>query len=193
MNQCLDKLQMYKSSHQRFFREPIVNAFLSNDKYFNYFIEAIHYPTTESLERVDKAFKQFYTKAKIVSYLSKMIYFNSIHFDKKKRKYNLRYPLIFDQPVSKMDHDFTIGESYYTYHTDFEEILKDQSIEDIVDSPNIHKIIRKLSEKQKEILKLYYIYDLKNKEIAQLTKDSPQNVSQQHKRALLKIKKEYRR
>lgn len=38
-------------------------------------------------------------------------------------------------------------------------------------------------------LKLFYINQLKNKEIAKLFDDSPQNISQLHKQALHKIKK----
>src|SRR5690554_2777892 len=81
----------------------LIKEFLSNDANFDLFVKAQKSPTNENMEKLDTAFKMFFSEIRFIKYLSKTIYFFSIDFDKFKRKYDRLYRLIMDQPLEEYD------------------------------------------------------------------------------------------
>ncbi|MGO4732894.1 sigma-70 family RNA polymerase sigma factor [Paenibacillus sp. 2KB_22] len=115
---------------------------------------------------------------KFVSYISSLLHFNSINFDKKIRKYNERNPLIMED----------IEESYIGYEDEKLLGFNLYRLENQISDPNLHKFFLKLSEREKEILNLTYAEEKKDIEISQKFGVSPQSISKTRKNALRKLR-----
>ncbi|WFR63964.1 sigma-70 family RNA polymerase sigma factor [Paenibacillus amylolyticus] len=116
---------------------------------------------------------------KFVSYISSLLHFNSINFDKKIRKHNERNPLIMDD----------IEENHIAYEDD-EKLLGFHlhRLENQISDPNLHKFFLTLSEREKEILNLTYAEEKKDIEISQQLGVSQQSISKTRKNALRKLR-----
>src|SRR5699024_11860207 len=69
----------------------------------SYVKKAVCFPTNENLKKVDEAFKEFYGKVRILTYLSNMIYYNAINYDRKIKKDKDREMLILDKPLKRSE------------------------------------------------------------------------------------------
>lgn len=139
---------------------------------------------------MDKAFKEFYGSVKALSYLSNLIYYNAINFDKTVNKHDNREMLTLDQPLQEAagNEGATYKDMLYYPSPDMTDSIARENMADYVEDPNLYQAIQTLTPKQREILTLKYIHNLKNKEIARIFDNSPQNVSKMHQRALGKLK-----
>jgi RNA polymerase sigma factor (sigma-70 family) len=174
--------------------QPIVKTFLNIEENYTLFKKTIYTPTRDNRETLDKSFKTFYYKIRLIKYMSTLIHYSSIEFDKKYRNNQRRYPLVLDQALNPHEEKSTtildrfITESCFDF---WGLILKEKGTKDIIDHlecPNLISAIDKLNPKQKLILQYKYIDCLKNKEIAKIFNTSPQNISKVNKTALKKIK-----
>lgn len=116
---------------------------------------------------------------KFVSYISTLLHFNSINFDKKIRKHQDRFALIMDD----------VEESDLNHTND--ELFKQElyGLENQISDPNLYKLFLKLSHREKEILNLSYGREERDIEIAQKLGVSQQSVSKTRKNALNKLRK----
>ncbi|MGQ3737396.1 hypothetical protein [Bacillus sp. FDAARGOS_1420] len=64
--------------------------FLNEPTNYALFEQAILKPTIENKQQLDTAFQIYFKNIKMVNYISKLIYFYSIDFDKKISRYNKR-------------------------------------------------------------------------------------------------------
>ncbi|WP_145149655.1 sigma-70 family RNA polymerase sigma factor [Paenibacillus xylanexedens] len=115
---------------------------------------------------------------KFVSYISTLLHFNSINFDKKIRKHNERYALVLDD----------MEESYIGYEDEKLLELNSYRLENQISDPNLHKFFLKLSEREKEILNFTFVEEKKDTEIAEKLGVSQQSVSKTRKNALKKLR-----
>ena len=115
---------------------------------------------------------------KFVSYISSLLHFNSINFDKKIRKYNERYPLIMED----------VEESQFGYVEGNAIELDLNGLESQISDPALHKLFLKLSSREKEILNLTYVENKKDAEIAEKLRISQQSISKTRKNALNKLR-----
>ncbi|MCA9767092.1 MAG: sigma-70 family RNA polymerase sigma factor [Carnobacterium sp.] len=72
-------------------------------------------------------------------------------------------------------------------------ITKSQKLSEEISDENLYQAFSKLTDKQKEILEMIFIYGLSNKEIASYFGNSPQNISKLNKKALTDMKKELKK
>ncbi|MGE1166296.1 sigma-70 family RNA polymerase sigma factor [Peribacillus simplex] len=174
------KVQLYFQKYQQAFNHPIIKEFFKNEKNKQLLEAVISNPTTENTCLLDVLFKSFYQRARIVKYVSTLIHFYSIEYDKKARKRQSRYQLIMDNP--------NMPESNYqsAYNHDFQSPYS--SLPDQIENQILYRSLKKLSEKQLRILELIYIYNFTNKEVANYFNESAQNISSLHKKALKKLK-----
>lgn len=130
---------------------------------------------TKSLQNSMKA----ELEKKFVSYISTLLHFNSINFDKKIRKHQDRFALIMDD----------VEESDLNHTND--ELFKHElyGLENQISDPNLHKLFLKLSHREKKILNLSYGREERDIEIAQKLGVSQQSVSKSKKNALNKLRK----
>ncbi|BCB36019.1 DNA-directed RNA polymerase sigma-70 factor [Bacillus cereus] len=183
-----NQLDVFYEKYQDKLNQPIVESFLREDKNYFLFKNAIIDPTEENKHRLDLAFKQHYKQVKMISYISKLIYFYSIDFDKKISLNNQRQLLNLDTPISTEENNttskldiLTSSKEDLTY-LEFENIQKD--IKEHISNDILFASLNLLSDKQLEILKLIYIVNYNNKEVAKLLGESEQTVSYNHKKPL---------
>ncbi|GAA0504399.1 hypothetical protein GCM10008986_34920 [Salinibacillus aidingensis] len=127
-----------------------------------------------------------------MKYLITLIRYQSIDYDKKRRKLSERFPLIVDKPLCDEEDGETVGSLLTMEHPDFEELFvkhNAQDLKDFVTSSALYNAIDTLTEKQRSVLKHFYVDNLSNKEIAHLYNESPQNISKLHQQALKKLRK----
>lgn len=146
-------------------------------------------PTIQKREALDQAFKQFYKRIRAISYLSKVIHFESKRFDKRFRKDRERNLLILDKPSNEEEiiiKDLLTDESSENH---FNELYSER-IEDYIHSPIISKSLRNLTPHQKYILFLAFIKNLKDIEIAKKLCISQQAVTKAKNKALMKVRRD---
>lgn len=174
------------------FKQPIVISFFSVRENRQLLTNVLIHDDKASKVKLDEQFAQHYRTAKVIKYLSNLIYFYSIDFDKKVRKHRSKYLAILDNPISKSDTEksdtLLTGLSN---NFDMEEAILQSmngNIEQHIQDERVLKALKHLSLKQKRILELIYIQQLKHKEIALIDNKTPQSISQLHKQALKNLK-----
>ncbi|MEI4803978.1 MULTISPECIES: sigma-70 family RNA polymerase sigma factor [unclassified Bacillus (in: firmicutes)] len=186
------ELALFYSKYQKKLEEPIVQQFLKDPKNHSLFIKAIEEPTSKNKQLLDEAFKLHFKKVKMLSYISKLIYFYSIDFDKKVTLNKNRNLLTLDKTItSDENNNTTMLEVMNNDLTDrtckqFEENqihLKEHITDEL-----LYKALDLLTEKQLHILNLYYVHEYNNKQISRILSESEQTISYNHKKALEKLK-----
>ncbi|MEI3598136.1 MULTISPECIES: RNA polymerase sigma factor [unclassified Oceanobacillus] len=170
--------------------ERLLESFLSHGANYKLVQKALDNPTERNKKEVNNAFKEHCKKVKVIKYTSNLIHFYSIDYDKRINRYKNNSLLILDNPVSYGDSSNSIvGKDLIesTTHKDFDSIygftLKDQ-----VGNECLISALEKITSKQLQILELIYLNGLSLQEISSLFKTSPQNISNQHRKALKRLK-----
>ncbi|WP_339213380.1 sigma-70 family RNA polymerase sigma factor [Ornithinibacillus sp. FSL M8-0202] len=182
------KMKEFVEENKTVLDNPIIKSFLADEDNFNLVQEAVANPTPENKERVDKAFKEHYHKVKLVKYVSKLIHFFSIDYDRKVNRIKQKYLLILDQPISSDNEndvvakDLITSENHLSFDNVFGSTLKDQ-----IENEDLIQALTTLTQKQLQILELLYLNMISLKEVAYLLNTSPQNISNQHRKALKKL------
>lgn len=124
-------------------------------------------------KELDDKFKNHYTKI-FIKYMSTLIHFSAIEYDKKHNSYNKRYPLTLDQPLNS-ENETTMIDILIKHDQDIFNDIQDK----YTDSENLTEYFEcpyqilainelKPKPKQKLILKYKYIDNLKNTEIVNI-------------------------
>ncbi|MGE7942287.1 sigma-70 family RNA polymerase sigma factor [Lysinibacillus xylanilyticus] len=189
-NQKIEEF-FYKNNEQ--VNNPIIKSFLSDSKNLYLVQKAILYPTEINKKLVDESFQSHYKNIRKVKYVSNLIYFFSLDFDKKRTKLQNRFLLILDRGISEEG------------GTTAKELIEDESHEkelnnivgegllDNIEDEQLLKSLQKLTVKQLQILEMIYVKDLTTKEIAQKLRTTPQNISNLHRKALNKLNQTLRK
>ncbi len=155
-------------------KNPIISSFLADAKNLYLVQNAILYPTDCNMKMVDETFQSHYIRVRKIKYVSSLIYYFSLDFDKKRRRLQNRYLLIVDNGISEFD---SAGED--------ERI--EEGLLDTVENEELFKALRKLTDKQLQILEMIYVKDSPIKVIAESLQTTPQNISNLHRKALNKL------
>ncbi len=188
--QCNETFHAFQQKHPTFFKQPIIQSFLQDERHWRLVRQALCSPTEQNRQLVDEAFQVFYGRVKALTYLSNLIYYNAINFDKKMKKHNDREMLTLDQPLQEEDGNkgATRKDMLYDPLPNIANEIACKTLADHIEEPQLYQAIQNLTPKQLEILTHKYVIGLQNKEIAHLFGDSPQNVFKLHKKALQKLK-----
>lgn len=190
------EMESFLLKYGRRLEEPIVKNFLKNESAKLLLDNAIHTPSEENIRNLNIAFSSYYKKVRIINYISKLIHFYSIDFDKRYSNYTKRQVLSLDAPL--LSNDQTNGNI-----TKKDTLVRNTKIDVMIDTideeskcltqhvsdERLFDALTELSAKQMDILNLRYIYGLSNKEIAETLSLSEQLVSYNHKSAINKLKK----
>ncbi|WP_285399310.1 sigma-70 family RNA polymerase sigma factor [Lysinibacillus sp. fls2-241-R2A-57] len=183
-NQKIEEF-FYKNNER--VNNPIIKSFLSDAKNLYLVQKAILNPTDSNKKLVDESFQAHYINIRKIKYVSNLIHFFSLDFDKKRRRLQNRSLLILDKGLSEEG------------GTTAKELIEDESNEkelnnivgdgllDNIEDEQLLKSLQKLTVKQLQILELIYVKDLSTKEIAQTLQTTPQNISNLHRKALNKL------
>ncbi|MFJ2046037.1 MULTISPECIES: sigma-70 family RNA polymerase sigma factor [Paenibacillus] len=115
---------------------------------------------------------------RFIGYISSMLHYNSIHFDKKIRKITERYALVLDDIDVK---DEAMEES------DTESIS--EPLEEQISDPSLYAAFLSLTTREREVVNLSICRLLRDTEIAHVLGVSQQSVSKTRKKALEKLRK----
>lgn len=185
-------LAIFHSKYQNKLKEPILQRFLENSENYSLLLKAVEHPTTENKQLVDNAFKIHFKKIKIISYISNLIYFYSIDFDKKVSLNKNRYLLNLDKTITnEEDSHSTLLE---LINNDLVDLTSKQfeenqlHLKEHITNKLLYEGLNLLTEKQLKILELYYVCEYNNKQIAKILSESEQTISYNHKKALKKLK-----
>ncbi|AMA74441.1 MULTISPECIES: sigma-70 family RNA polymerase sigma factor [Aneurinibacillus] len=180
------------NDHPILLSNPILKNFLKEKKNLLLFIQAVSSSTKESKKKLDKSFKNYYLKIRLVNFMSKLLYYSAIDYDKKIRKHNQRYLLILDKPVqnASQDDEITIVDLIPSNEQPFDGqiIEKNNVLEEIISDPLLSKAIKRLTPKEKLIIELAYVHAMSDRTIAKKLCISHQAVSKTRKRAIAKIR-----
>lgn len=177
MSECND-FRTYLKENQDKLNEPIVAYFLRDSNNLTLLQNAIDNPSQENRKKLDDAFREHYTRAKILTYVSKLIYFYSIDYDKRvsvSKKRQILNCVTDGDLVSKPTECI------------FEEKQKDFC--EVIENERLYTSFKSLNKEQKRIIELLYLYQMTNNEIAISLDMSKQLVSYYHRTALKKLKK----
>lgn len=183
------KIDDFFSRNKGNIKNPLIKNFLSDNKNLQLLLKAITNPTRENKEMVDSAFQSHYAKVKKIKYISNLIHFFSIDFDKRKRKHSERTLLVLDKSVSD-DVATTQKELIEDENQDIVNTIG-TSLLDHIEDEKLAKALNCLTQKQLQILEMIYLKSISVKEIAILLQSTPQNISNHHRRSLKKLYENY--
>jgi len=159
-------------------KQKIIDEFLSYANHQKLYDEYLNTQSEELKAQLDKEFKKFYQNIRILSYVIKMLHYESKRLDKKEREYRRKNELSLD-PYTE------------NYQIPYVELVNETNdISEVITSEKLFLCIQNLSQRQKDILSLVYIKQLTDKEIARELQISQQAVSKSRKKILEIIRKE---
>jgi len=171
--------------------DPVIHFFLQEQKNRDLLSSFFEEPCPENKARLDNAFKVHYKKAKVISYINKLIYFYSIDLDKKVNRYYSRN-IFLSSFVKDEKNAQELPSKQLELQKDLSDtILNDQGLLQSISSEELFHAMKTLSSKQLLILELKYSQNLSNKEIAYILNTSPQTISYNLRTALKKLRTKF--
>ncbi|UXH43051.1 sigma-70 family RNA polymerase sigma factor [Rossellomorea vietnamensis] len=163
-----------------------VESFISQTENRKLVEDFLRHPSASKEERLNEAFKAYYFDIRFTSYVSSSLYFHSVNFDKKIRKYSERHPLTLDDRVGED------GGSYVELVPDpaseIAPFTNYSTLMECLESEELLKAYKTLTDKQKHVLDLAYVQERSDTEIARMQGVSQQTISKTHRKALHKLK-----
>lgn len=171
----------------------LLQSFLEQPVNQNLYLEYLQNPNENIKNTIEKRFKIHVMKIKILSYFSKVFYFEAQKFDKKIRENSLRNILIMDKDddgewVTYNDVSHFSNDIPETFNEDSSE---QHSPENLFEDEKLFNLIANLSEKNKELLYLLYVKDLDESEVASFLNVSKQAINKRKNNLLKKIRTLY--
>lgn len=163
---------------------PIIQGFLSNEYNLSLLKKYILVPSDVNKNNVDEAFKFHYNRVLKIKYVSNLIHFFSMDYDKKRRKDNEKVLLILDK-TSRND-DRTLIKDLIQDNNQVQHSYESNLLENI-ESVTLVGALKKLTDRQLKILDMIYHKQLPIKEISEILNTTPQNISNLHRKALKKL------
>lgn len=182
-------VENYFDKIEKHLQNPIIKSFLNIPENMDLLKEAINKPTDILRKKLDEAFKEYYFNIRFTTYLSQAIYFNAINYDKKIKLFSDRNQSILDRPL-KGDQNGTLIDFLTSaeWKKGQEVQITSSNIGDHLTSQILFDGIQRLTENQRQLLSLAYIYGMNDSEISIYLNKSQQAVSRSHRKALRKLK-----
>jgi RNA polymerase sigma factor (sigma-70 family) len=186
------KFNRYVEQYQEFLSNPVMKAFLDKEENLIIFAEAICFPCKKNKGNLDRKFKQFYLELRLTKYLSTLLHYDSIYFDKRKRKIANRFPLLLDQPINYGGEELTLLVDIIPSEGLVKEteriFLESHRLEEHLTDMKLFEAIKILTDRQKRILELSFIEQMSDRRISNELGVSQQSISKTRNKALLRIK-----
>ncbi|MFT9850233.1 sigma-70 family RNA polymerase sigma factor [Aneurinibacillus sp. REN35] len=176
---------MQNSIHQHTNR--IIRYFLQDETSAFLVRQAIEKPTLENRQRVEKRFQTFYNEIQLISYLSGLIHYQAIAYDRRLRAYQYRCPRSLDAPLGE-EGDGTLLDIMTATEEELTDFDTFTSLEEISESKELYYALRLLTEHERKIIEWAYLYCLSDTDIARQLYVSQQTVSRTRSKALAKLR-----
>ncbi|OJH17095.1 hypothetical protein BLX88_20320 [Bacillus obstructivus] len=165
----------------------LLRTFLEDENHFELFEKAINDPSKENKLKVENAFNNYYLQIRKFTYLNSLIRIYSIDFEKKERKMKQRYSLILDQPIDSSNNEH--ASTHLSLYSDNENTREQyHSLYEAISDEKLFAALDQLTQFQYKVLELIYHRELTRSEVANLFNTSPQNISNTHRKAIIKLK-----
>lgn len=168
----------------------LITTFLEDEKHQKLYSDYLQNPSQINKDLIEDHFKIHVTKIKVISYFSRVLYFEAQRFDKKIRYDLSKGALILDNEEIKDEIQY--NDSSYTIQEDLELILENANIENIIDDEKLFNILSNLNEKNKTLLDLLFIKGMNESEVASHLGISHQAVNKRKNSILKSIRKLYK-
>lgn len=174
-----------EDTYHKLIENSIIIAFIQNEYHSTLLLSVLKCQNEYDKQLLDQAFKAFYAEIRLIKYISSLIYFSSLDYDRKNRKRKNRYILSLDQPLSSEESDRSSMKNLIA-----EEYMDKPSLtlEQLDVDQKLFKAIHKLTSKEKSVLTLAYLHDLTDKEIAHRLNLSQQAINKMKNNALRKLR-----
>lgn len=192
LKSCKDEfIREYIKKHKKTFNQPIMKSFLENKDYLFLFKKFVKEPNKNNYSNLDHAFKRFYLEARLISYLSKLIYYHAIDSQKKERRYLKRNLCVLNESIDD-DNNILVMDLYKVENNTEKQALNNlnNSIVKNVGYEKLQKALLRLTSNQLKVIDLIYREGLNIKIIAEYFGSTPQNISKIHINALNNLKKD---
>lgn len=184
-----ERVEDYLIKFEKHLQNPVIKSFLDIQENMDLLAEVINNPTNLSKKKLDDTFREFYFKIRFTNYLSQAIYFNAINYDKKVKLFLERNKSILDSQINDGESVTLIDYLASKEWQEGQEVCIDSTnIADHLTSYSLYQAIQLLTENQRQLLNLAYIYGLNDSEIAIYLNKSQQAVSRSHQNALKKLR-----
>lgn len=189
----MSEFNRYLKINKEFFEEPIIEQFFADSSNINLLKKVIESKNVEANKELNEKFTVFFLYYRLIKYVGTLSKNYSINFDKKVNTKKNRYLLNLDSPINDTGTTFVDLTESRDASVVNQVIRKNQKMSDEISSKSLYQAHSKLTDKQKKILEMIFIYDLSQKEIASYFGNSPQNISKLNKKALTNLQKELKR
>jgi RNA polymerase sigma factor (sigma-70 family) len=178
-------MSMQETSNSRIHR--LIRNFLQDETSALLFERALSDPTPYNQERVDYRFRAFCREIQFIAYLSTLIHYHAITYDKRIRAQNAHCPLRLDAPLDDEGSSAILDRVAASEEIDFHSDAL-ITLEEISEHRAFYHALRLLTDKEKQILEQVYIQNFSDTEIARKLGVSQQTVSKTRKKALAKLR-----
>ncbi|OZT10614.1 hypothetical protein CHN50_21095 [Priestia aryabhattai] len=196
MNENLDfdSLDEFKERNKKLFSQPIVKSFFEENPTHLTLLEAsVVHKVEEATEKLDKLFAEHFFLYKLMKYISTLSYNFSIEFDRRRKKQKTRFPLLIDHSYENENNNISVLSDHLledrnnSIDNSFEDRNR-HSIYSLIEDKSLYQELKKLTPKEKSIIELIIIKEMKQIELSQVLNESPQNIAKTKKRALKKLR-----
>jgi len=179
----------YFDKIEKHLQNPIIKSFLNIPENMDLLREVINKPSDASKKTLDEAFREYYFNIRFTTYLSQAIYFNAINYDKKIKLFSDRNQSILDRPL-RGDQNGTLIDFLTSaeWKKGQDVQITSSNIGDHLTSQILFDGIQRLTDNQRQLLSLAYIYGMNDSEISIYLNKSQQAVSRSHRKALRKLR-----
>lgn len=168
----------------------LITTFLEDEKHQKLYSDYLQNPSQKNKDLIEDHFKIHVTKIKVISYFSRVLYFEAQRFDKKIRYDLSKGALILDN--EEITDEIQYNDSSDTIQEDLELILENANIENLIDDEKLFNILSNLNEKNKTLLDLLFIKGMNESEVASHLGISHQAVNKRKNSILKSIRKLYK-
>ncbi|MBQ0140465.1 MAG: hypothetical protein KBT36_14365 [Kurthia sp.] len=164
---------------------PIFQSFIETSENEVLYLTYINNSSLANKENLEIAFATHAKQVFAVSYLKKLIYFESRRFDKKRREFEAKQPAILN---ANKEENTQLIDMIEDPHADklFQTKLE-TSIEEVLSDNVLIDAVLTLTNRQKDILFYYYVLNWSDPMIAKEFNVSQQAIAKTRKKALQKM------
>ncbi|WP_332647284.1 hypothetical protein [Lysinibacillus sp. 54212] len=167
----------------------LIQSFLQDPKMDELYQEYLINPTNDKKICIEQHFKEHVKKMKILSYFSKVLFFEAQRFDRKIRYVSNKNPLILDGDDSIFLEIIASQNDNDSFDSSLENA---EQLQILFEDKHLFNIISNLNSKNKELLYLLYVKEMNEAEVANCWGVSQQAINKKKKSILKKIRVKYK-
>lgn len=166
----------------------LIETFLEDPKMDELYQDYLINPTNAKKIMIEQHFKAHVKKVKILSYFSKVLFFEAQRFDREIRKVSKNSPLILDNQDSLFHEMISSKNDNDSFDISVEN---SEQLQILFEDKRLFDIISNLNSKNKELLYLLYVKEIEESEIANSWGVTQQAINKRKNSILQKIKVKY--